>query len=77
MSNIFSWLLDEKVVFGFLAIVFSSMAIYLIKTNADKEFVGAFLSMASGFAGALTRGIIGQLNASQNTTSTTTVTPKE
>ena len=58
MREIFAWLLDEKVVLGFLAIVFASMALLVIHWNVDKEYVVFFTGSASGCLGALTRGII-------------------
>lgn len=58
MQAIFEWALDEKVVLGFLAVVFASMALVVIHWNADKEYVVFFTSTSAGCIGALTRGII-------------------
>jgi hypothetical protein len=82
MKEFSRFLLNEKIILGLLAIMFSLFMMWGIHWNADKEIIGAFSTLASMCVGALTRGIVHQTPESDSrqdvtsTTSTTTVSPK-
>jgi hypothetical protein len=80
MRSIWEWLLDEKIILAGMTIVCLIAIMHLVRTNADKDIIMALVTLAGGFAGALTRGITHspqQTDSTQTVSSTTTVTPKE
>jgi hypothetical protein len=79
MKEFTKFLLNEKIILGLLAIIFSMLMMWGIHWNADKEIIGTFGTLASMCVGALTRGIVHQApesDSSQDVRSTTTVSPK-
>jgi predicted metal-dependent enzyme (double-stranded beta helix superfamily) len=79
VRTVWEWLLDEKVVFSVLAVLFSAGILVCIHWKAEREIVAMFYGLASACVGALTRGITHQPQSSdstQNVTSTTTISPK-
>jgi hypothetical protein len=80
MRNIWEWLLDEKIVLSSLMLVCLITVLILVKWNTDKDLIMSIVTLAGGFGGALTRGITHQVpmtNATQTTTASTAVIPKD
>jgi hypothetical protein len=57
MRYLLQYVLDEKIVLGFLSLIFAVFTIILIKWNCEKEYVMLFGSFISMLVGALLRGI--------------------
>jgi hypothetical protein len=60
MRYFLQYVLDEKIVLGFLSLIFAIMTIILIKWNCEKEYVMLFIGFISMLIGALLRGITHQ-----------------
>lgn len=69
-----TWLLDEKVVLLIGSIIFVLLAILMIHMKADPQIVGLVIGIASGLAGALTRGIVGSNSNGNGTAAPTNTT---
>ena len=66
MQTLLKWLLDEKVVLGVLAVIFSLFVMLCVHWHAEKEITGGFATLASMCVGALTRGITHQTDQNQS-----------
>ncbi len=58
MKYLLEWILDERIILIFSALIFALLAMVLIHWNADKEYVMTFTGFSTGLIGALLRGLI-------------------
>ena len=62
MKWIMMWVLDEKIILSFMALIFAVLALMLVSWKSDKEFVMTLFGFSNMLIGALLRGITHQVN---------------
>jgi len=61
-EGVLEWLLDEKIILGFLMVFCGTFILILVKWGADKTVIAIFGSAIANLVGALTRGLITKPN---------------